>query len=212
MAPNASALANRQSVMTLFTRDDSVHCHRVRFVLAEKNVNYEQVGVNTGDIPEDLIDLNPYQTVPTLVDRELALYDPRVVMEYLDERFPHPPLMPVDPVARGRTRLTLFRVERDWYGAADTIENGVGKQVDKARKALRESLLASADVFAAMPFFLSDEFSLIDCSIAPLLWRLSAYKINFPAKQGREVQAYAQRLFERPSFLESLTEIEREMR
>jgi RNA polymerase-associated protein len=207
-----SAVANRQSVMTVFSRDDDPHSHRVRFVLAEKNVHFEIVHVEAGKPPEDLIDLNPYQTVPTLVDRELVLYDPRVIMEYLDERFPHPPLMPVDPVSRARARLTQFRIELDWYELVDLIETGTEKQADKARKRLRESVLASADVFSALPYFLSEEFSLVDCSVVPVLWRLPRYGITLPPKQGRPIQKYADRMFKRRSFRDSLTELELEMR
>ncbi len=207
-----SAVANRQSTMTLFSRDESPHSHRVRFVLAEKNVHYDISRVDDSHIPEDLIDLNPYQTVPTLVDRELVLYDPRVIMEYVDERFPHPPLMPVDPVARARTRLALFRIEQDWYGLVDVLEHGTEKQAAKARKRLRESVLQSADIFAALPYFLSDEFSLVDCSVLPVLWRLPHYGIELPAKQSQPIEKYAQRLFKRRSFRNSLTEIEFEMR
>ncbi|HET6726230.1 MAG TPA: glutathione S-transferase N-terminal domain-containing protein [Gammaproteobacteria bacterium] len=198
--------------MTLFSRDDCAHSHRVRFVLAEKNVNYEIAHVDPNRIPEDLIDLNPYQTVPTLVDRELVLYDPRVIMEYLDERFPHPPLMPVDPVSRARARLSLFRIEQDWYSLIDILETGTDKQADKARKMLRESVLSSADIFAALPYFLSEEFSLVDCSVAPVLWRLPLYGITLPPKQGRPIEKYAERMFKRRSFRKSLTEVELEMR
>ncbi|HET7371568.1 MAG TPA: glutathione S-transferase N-terminal domain-containing protein [Gammaproteobacteria bacterium] len=212
LAPDHLAVANRQSIMTLFSRDDCPHSHRVRFVLAEKNVNFEVARVEPGKIPEDLIDLNPYQTVPTLVDRELVLYDPRVIMEYLDERFPHPPLMPVDPVSRARARLSLFRVEQDWYELVDLIEGGTDKQADKARKMLRESVLSSADIFSAMPYFLSEEFSLVDCSVAPVLWRLPHYGISLPPKQGRPIEKYAERMFKRRSFRNSLTELELEMR
>lgn len=207
-----AVVANRQSVMMLFSRPDCPHSHRVRLVLAEKNIHFEVVGVEAGRVPEDLIDLNPYQSVPTLVDRELVLYDPRVIMEYLDERFPHPPLMPVDPVARARFRLALFRIEQDWYSLVDQLEDDAGKQQSaKARKMLKESILASADVFSAMPFFLNDEFSLVDCSIAPILWRLPRYGVELP-KQGRPIEKYAERIFKRRSFRASLTEIEREMR
>jgi RNA polymerase-associated protein len=132
-------------------------------------------------------------------------------MEYLEERFPHPPLMPVGPVARAQTRLALFRVESDWYPLADIIETKGEKAVAKARKELMESIAASADVFAAMPYFLSEEFSLVDASIAPLLWRLPHYGIELP-KAARVIQTYADRIFDREGFQLSLTEGERELR
>jgi len=146
-----------------------------------------------------------------LVDRDLVLYDSRVIAEYLDERFPHPPLMPVDPVSRARTRLALYRVENDWYPLAHTLENGSEKKRTEARKLMRESLVASAEIFELKPFFLSDEFSLVDATIAPLLWRLPKYGVDLP-KETKSIQDYADRMFKRPGFIESLTEVEREMR
>jgi len=205
-----AVIANRRSVMTLFSDATCPQSHRVRMVLAEKGITVEIVNIEPGHLPEDLIDLNPYQSVPTLVDRELVLYDPQVVMEYLDERFPHPPLMPVDPVSRARSRLALYRIEKDWYSLIDDMESGNEKLVTKARKALRDSLAASAEVFSAKPFFLSDEFSLVDATIAPVLWRLKYYGIDLPA-QARAVKEYAQRMFARESFRASLTEAEKEM-
>ena len=159
--------------MTLFSRPTDIHSHRTRLVLAEKNINIEISNVSGPDLPEDLMDLNPYHTVPTLVDRDLTLYDSRVIIEYLDERFPHPPLMPVDPVTRAQFRLALFRIEKDWYSIAEEAEaSSDGKLGTKSRKMLRESILQSAELFAARPYFLSEEFSLVDSTIAPLLWRL----------------------------------------
>ena len=158
------------------------------------------------------MDLNPYHSVPTLVDRDLVLYDSRVIIEYLDERFPHPPLMPVDPVTRAQFRLALFRIETDWYRLAEEIEEaGEKKQATRSRKMLKESILASAEVFAAKEFFLSDEFSLVDASIAPVLWRLPSYNIDLSTKSGA-IEAYMDRIFARPSFQHSLTELEQEMR
>jgi RNA polymerase-associated protein len=197
--------------MTLYSKNDSAHSHCVRLVLAEKSIRMDIISVEDDALPEDLLDLNPYHSVPTFVDRELVLYDPRVIMEYLDERFPHPPLMPVDPVSRARQRLAMYRVERDWYGLIDEIEQASEKQAAKIRKILQESVLSSADVFAAKPYFLSDEFTLTDCSIAPVLWRLPYYGIELPA-EARPINRYAERIFARPSFRASLTEIEREMR
>ncbi len=203
-------IANRRSVMTLFSSPTDPYCHRARIVLAEKGITYEVADVEPDNLPEDLVDLNPYNSVPTLVDRELVLYDSRVIMEYLDERFPHPPLMPVDPVSRARSRLTLYRIDQDWYTQVDELESGDEKRKTKARKILRDSLTATAEVFAAKPFFLSDEFSLVDCAVAPVLWRLDYYGIELPS-QAKAVRQYADRLFERPSMRASLSNAEREM-
>ena len=197
--------------MNLYSTATSIYCHRTRIVLAEKDIAHESIIVDPKHLPEDLIDLNPYSSLPTLVDRDLVLYNSRVIMEYLEERFPHPPLMPVGPVARAQTRLALFRVENDWYPLADIIETKTEKTAAKARKELMESIAASADVFAAMPFFLSEEFSLVDASIAPLLWRLPHYGIELP-KAAKSVVAYGERMFDREGFQLSLTEGERELR
>jgi len=198
--------------MTLFSKPTCIHSHRTRLVLAEKSVNIEISSIDGPDLPEDLMDLNPYHTVPTLVDRDLVLYDSRVIIEYLDERFPHPPLMPVDPVTRAQFRLALFRIETDWYQFAEQFDNdGDRKLASKSRKMLRESILASVDLFAAKQYFLSDEFSLVDCSIAPILWRLPVYGIEL-GNQAEPIEMYMKRVFERRSFQESLTELEQEMR
>lgn len=204
-------VANRRSVMTLFSDAVCPYSHRSRIVLAEKSITVEVVNIDPDNKPEDLIDLNPYQTVPTLVDRELVLYGSRVIMEYLDERFPHPPLMPVDPVSRAKARLAMYRIDKDWYGLLLDIESKGEKNSAKAKKMLRDSLASSAEVFAAFPYFLSEEFSLVDCYVAPLLWRLPHYKIDLP-KQAKPVLDYAERVFRRESFKLSLTEAEREMR
>lgn len=197
--------------MTLYSRPACPQSHRVRLVLAEKGIGMDIVNVEGHKLPEDLLDLNPYNSVPTLVDRELVIYEPRIIMEYLDERFPHPPLMPVDPVARARFRLALYRIERDWFTLVDEIEQSPGKPHVRPKKLLRESLLAASDAFAAKPFFLSDEFSLVDASIVPILWRLPRYEIDIPS-QAKGLHKYAERMFNRPAFKLSLTELEREMR
>lgn len=205
-------IANRRSVMTLFSRPTCPHSHRTRIVLSEKSINVEIVDVDGPALPEDLMDLNPYHSVPTLVDRELVLYDSRVIVEYLDERFPHPPLMPVDPVTRAQFRLALFRIERDWYSLVDEIEAAADKKRSvRARKMLRESILSSSEVFKARDFFLGDDFSLVDASIAPVLWRLEHYGVEL-GDEGEDVSAYCERVFSRPSFRKSLTELEQEMR
>lgn len=207
-----TVIANRRSVMTLFSRPADPWSHRTRLVLAEKSINIDIVDVEEGNLPEDLLDLNPYNSVPTLVDRDLVLYDSRVIIEYLDERFPHPPLMPVDPVTRAHFRLALFRIEKDWYPLAEQIYDGSDrKPIARAIKALEESILSSVEIFAAKRFFLSDEFSLVDCTIAPVLWRLPLFNIQLPS-HAKAIQRYMDEIFSRPSFQASLTEIEQEMR
>lgn len=204
-------LANRRSVMTLFSDPRCLYSHRVRIVLAEKGIHYEIQDVSPGNMPEDLIELNTYGEVPTLIDRDLVLYNSQVIMEYLDERFPHPPLMPVDPVSRARTRLLLHRIERDWYSLADAILNKGEKSAAKARKDMRDSLVMVGPLFAQMPFFMSEEFSLVDCSLAPLLWRLGEFRVDLPKEAG-PVQDYCNRVFERPGFKNSLSSTERNLR
>ena len=198
--------------MTLFSNPTCFLSHRARLVMAEKSISIDIVDVDGVNLPEDLMDLNPYHTLPTLVDRDLVLYDSRVIIDYLDERFPHPPLMPVDPVTRAQFRLALFRIEKDWYSQAEQIENAADKRsATRARKVLTESILASAQVFAMKKYFLSDEFSLVDCSIAPILWRLPVYGIELD-ESAKAIQKYMDEVFSRPSFQLSLTELEQEMR
>ncbi len=204
-------VANKRSVMMLYSDPLCPYSHRARIVLAEKGINVEVQYVDPANLPEDLIDLNPYQTLPTLVDRDLVLYDARVIMEYLDERFPHPPLMPVDPVSRAKSRLVMYRIERDWFSLLPDLESTGEKKAAKARQVLSESLTASAEVFAAMPFFLSEEFTLVDACLVPLLWRLPKYGVELPAT-AKPVLQYAERIFSRSSFQDSLSETERELR
>ena len=207
-----AVIANRRSVMTLFSTPTDAWSHRVRLVLAEKSLNIDVIDVDDENFPEDLLDLNPYNSVPTLVDRDLVLYDSGVIIEYLDERFPHPPLMPVDPVTRAQFRLALYRIEQDWFSLASEIEEGGDrKPVTRARKALRDSILSSVEIFGAKRFFLSDDFSLVDCSIAPILWRLEVFGIDL-SSQAKPIQRYMDEIFSRPSFQGSLTELEQEMR
>lgn len=198
--------------MTLYSSPVHFHSHRTRLVLTEKNINIDIVDVEGGNLPEDLLDLNPYHSVPTLVDRDLVLYDSRVIMEYLDERFPHPPLMPVDPVTRAQFRLALYRIEHDWYGLAEEImHSNDKKQLLRLRNQLEASILASTDVFAARKFFLSDEFSLVDCSVAPILWRLPAFGIELKGNIA-PIRRYMDLVFSRRSFQDSLSDAEQEMR
>jgi RNA polymerase-associated protein len=198
--------------MTLFSAPADPWSHRTRLVLAEKGIAIELVNCDLHKLPEDLLDLNPYHSVPTLVDRDLVLYDSRVIMDYLDERFPHPPLMPIDPVTRAQFRVALYRVERDWYGLAQDIElDRESKTAAHSRKVLCEAICASAEVFKAKPFFLSDEFSLVDASIAPILWRLPFYGIDLPT-QAQPIVKYMNSIFARSTFRACLSVAEREMR
>lgn len=207
------ATVAKRSIMTLYTGSDDVYSHQVRIVLAEKGVNFEAIEVvGNQQPPEDLIDLNPYNTVPTLVDRELVLFESPIIMEYLDERFPHPPLMPVYPVARARSRLMMLRVEKDWYSLMNNVLKGSEREAEKSRKELTESLLTLAPVFSETPYFLSDEFSLIDCCLAPLMWRLPAMGIQLNGRGAKELSNYMELLFEKDSFQASLTDMERELR
>ena len=206
-------MSSRRSAMTLFSAPGDAWSHRVRIVLAEKGIPIEIIDVEPGRLPEDLLDLNPYHSVPTLVDRDLVLYDSRVIMEYLDERFPHPPLMPVDPVSRAQTRLTLHRLERDWYAAAAAIDaEDDPREKALRRKELRETVLQTAELFKLKPYFLSAEFSMVDATIAPILWRLPHWGIDLPAPQAQPIMRYAQLVFSRPGFRASLSQAEQAMR
>ncbi|NCA69895.1 MAG: stringent starvation protein A [Sphingobacteriia bacterium] len=196
--------------MTLYSDPRCPYCHRVRMVLAEKGIAVEVVDVDAYDLPAVVLDCNPYATVPTLVDRELRLYESRIIMEYLDERFPHPPLLPVDPVSRANARLFMYRIDRDWYSLMGRIRHGHPDDAVQARQELRESLIATAPVFGAHTFFMSEEFSLVDCCIAPLLWRLPVLGIEIPP-QAEPLRVYMRRIFAWEAFRRSLTEAEKEM-
>lgn len=201
-------------MMALYSSENCLNCHRVRFVLAEKGINVEIIHVEQDRAATaDLAELNPYGETPTLVDRDMVLYGTWVVTEYLDERYPHPPLMPVDPVSRSRLRLAMYRMYRDWIDAGKIIETSGGeKKIAAARQQLRDSLIAADDLFGLTPFLLHDELSLADCALVPLLWRLPAYDIKLTAKQAPKVNQYMDRMFRRDSFQRSLTEVERLLR
>lgn len=204
--------ANKRSVMTLYSSASDIYSHQVRIVLAEKGVSVDVELVDQLNLPSELKDLNPYNSVPTLIDRELALYQANIIMEYLDERFPHPPLMPVYPVARGNTRLMMYRIERNWYSLSEKILNGTADEAIQARQQFKSELLALSPVFSEYKYFMSDEFSLIDCYLAPLLWRLPILGVDLIGPGSKEIKDYMTRVFERDAFLASLTEVEREMR
>ena len=189
------------------------YSHRVRLVLAEKGVQVEIIDVQAGRCPAKLAEVNPYGSLPTLVDRDLALYESGVVMEYLDERYPHPPLLPVYPVARANSRLLMHRIQRDWCQLVDRILDSRTKETDKAlaRKELRESLTGVSPLFADKPFFLSDELSLVDCCLLPILWRLPQLGIELP-RPAKPLLDYMERMFTREAFQASLSSVERNMR
>lgn len=206
-------VVTKRSSMTFFSDPSSHYSHRVRIVLAEKGVTVDVVDVDPDSPPEELADLNPYNELPTLVDRDLVLYEPNIMMEYLDERFPHPPLLPVYPVARANSRLMIYRIQKDWCRLVDQIlAEPSAKSSDAARKELRESLQATAPVFAEMPFFLSEEFTIVDCCIAPILWRLPALGIELDAKQGKPIEKYMESIFGREGFKASLSDLEEDIR
>jgi len=197
--------------MALYSADTSLDCHRVRFVLAEKGINVDIVNVSVDEsAAADLAELNPYNRAPTLVDRDLVLYDAGVINDYLDERYPHPPLMPVDPVSRAQLRLVHFRVLKDWYSLAYEIESSTGKKAEQAAKQLKEGIIAANELFRVSDYILSDELSLVDCTLGPLMWRLAHYGVKL-GKPGASVEAYAHRVFSRASFKSSLTQAERDL-
>jgi stringent starvation protein A len=202
--------ARSRSVLTLYTTADDVQCHRARLVLAAKGVSYERVLVDPARPPEDLVDLNPYASTPTLVDRDLTLFDTSVVCEYLDERYPHPPLMPIDPQSRARLRVAAVRIEKDWLTEVDIIRAG-GRPADGARKRLRGHLLSSVPLFKAAKFFLNPEMSLADCLVAPVIWRLPWLGVEL-GREGKPVIDYGERLFHSQGFARSMTDQEKAMR
>lgn len=196
--------ASRRSSMTLFARGGCLDCHRIGIILAEKGVACEILYPDPARIREDLLDLNPYGTLPTLVDRDLILYDTRIILEYLDERFPHPPLMPVDPASRARFRLAMMRMERDWYPIAAALMERPDSTTRAALiQRLRTSLEETQRLFAQPPYFLGQEFSLVDVTMAPLLWRLPQCGIEWTPSLDL-LHEYANRVFARPAFSHAL--------
>ena len=200
--------------MILYSDRDDHYSQRVRIVLAEKDISAEIKESKPEEAPDEILSISPYHRLPILVDRDLAVHDPSVMMEYLDERFPHPPLLPVYPVARAERRLFMYRVERDWCSLVDTIlHSSNAGDVAVARRDLGDSLTALSPIFAEKPYFMSEEFTLVDCCIAPILWRLPALGVDIRAsKQTKPLYAYMDSLFGREAFQESLSIQEREMR
>lgn len=210
MSIDMTGLANRRSVMTLYSDAADPIGHGVRIVLAEKDINADIHYVTDEDRPEDLVDLNPYDSILTLIDRDLVLYDAQIMMEYLDERYPHPPLMPVDPVSRATNRQFRYRVMRDLYGIVAELDGNNEIAAANARKTIRDNLMAIAPIFSQHEFFMSDEYSLVDCCFSPLLWRLPHYGVKLTA-QAKPLIKYAERIFAREGFQASLSPFEQEI-
>ncbi len=206
-------VVTKRSTMTFFSDARDHYSHRVRIVLAEKGVTVDIIHADPQNIPQELLESNPYHSLPTLVDRDLVLYQTQVMMEYLDERFPHPPLLPVYPVARAEIRQFIHRVESEWSPQVDTILGGrESARVADARKRLSSGLIAIAPIFTDKNYFMSDEFTLVDCCLGPILWRLKLLGIELPAnRQTVPLIEYMKRVFSRDSFRASLTEQEKEM-
>ena len=198
-------------MMTLYSRGDDPHCHRVRIVLAAKGLEARIVEIDPVRPPEDLIDLNPFQSVPTLVDRDLVVYGAGIIAEYLDERFPAPALLPGDPGGRAQARVALHRIEQDWYALVPSLEGGEKRDETRARRLMLEAVLAAEPLFRIKPWFLSDHFSLLDAAVAPVLWRLPRWRVTVPAGTT-PIERYCQRVFAHPAFRASLSEAERDMR
>lgn len=206
-----ATLATRKHIMTLYAGTTDPHSHRTRIVLYEKDVECQVVEVDIRKKPREIGEINPYNTVPTMIDRDLVLYESHIINEYLDERLPHPPLMPVDPVSRAKARLMLMRFDRDWYSLLPDLLSADKKRAQNSRNILRDGLTVISPVFKEQPFILGAEFSLVDCSLAPILWRLPLYGIELP-RQAKPIMDYADRVFARKSFKLSLTDAERDMR
>jgi stringent starvation protein A len=207
-------VVTKRSSMIFYSDGSSQYSHSVRIVLAEKGVTVDIIDVDVHDKLEDLADINPYNSLPTLVDRDLVLYEPKIMMEYLDERFPHPPLFPVYPVARAQSRLWMHRIQKDWCGLVDSLQAEIGTpaQLEKMRNELKDGLVAIAPIFNEKPYFMSEDFTIVDCCVLPILWRLPEIGITLPdTKAVKPLLEYRQRLFERESAQESFSEQEHEM-
>ena len=206
-----TSVANRRSMMGLYSGNICIRSHQVRFVLSEKGIVTQINNFDGKKIPEDLIALNPFATMPTLVDRELVLYDSRVIIEYIDERYPYPPLLPVNPVDRAKIRLALASLEVDIVQSAVDLDQSLGTRTENSyRKKLKSALKATADLFSVNKYFLSEDFTIIDCVLGPILWRLDYFKINL-TNDHKNMKSYMQRVFNREAFHDSLTEDEEEM-
>lgn len=197
-------------MMTLYSGTTCPYSHRCRIVLFEKGMDFEVIDVDPANKPEDLMEISPDNRLPVLVERDLRLDIANIINEYIDERFPHPQLMPADPVMRARARLFLHNFEEQLFAHISDIENNT-KNADKARAAIRDGLTLIAPIFSRQQFMLGDEFSMVDVAITPLLWRLNHYGIELP-KQAAPLLKYAERIFSRPAYIEAMTPSERAMR
>jgi RNA polymerase-associated protein len=201
------------SETVLYSAPNSLESHAIRFIASEKDLECDVMHTEFGDMPEELIAYNPTETMPTLFDRELILYDMAVIMEYLDERFPFPPMLPIDPIDKAEKRTLIYRFTRakdNWYQLVDDVLNGTKKVADNSRKILTNNLIELVPLFEYKPFFKSDTLGAVDAAIAPVLWRLKAMNIELPASASA-VNDYANRIFAVESFQESLTDAEKEM-
>ena len=209
---NDNSPNDRHPTMTLLSGPLCVFSHCCRIVLMEKDVERRIEYWSAGDDPSRLGEFNPYSETPTLLDRDLTLYDTSVIIEYIDERFPHPPLMPVDPITRAKTRLMISRLTRDWLQPINQLgETAKPKPTAEFKKNIRDGLLSLSPLFARQPFFLSDEYTLADAYITPLLWRLPMLGIDLP-KQAEPIEKYGERIFKRSAFIGSLSPEEAELR
>ena len=201
--------------MILYSDRDDHYSQRVRIVLAEKDITAEIRESSLEDTPDEILSINPYHKLPILVDRDLALHDPSVMMEYLDERFPHPPLLPVYPVARANSRTLMLRIDKEWCPIVDTlIEAKLSeRELIKLREELLHEISSIAPTFKEFKFFMSDEFTLVDSCLAPILWRLPSIGIKLPVNRHlKPLLDYQKRVFERPGFLDSLSSLERDLK
>ncbi len=198
-------------MMTLYSGTTDPFSQRCRFVLFEKGMDFQIIDVDMYNKPEDIAVMNPYNQVPILVERDLVLYESNIINEYIDERFPHPQLMPADPIMRARARLFLYRFEKELFSQIDNLDSASQQKSDKARQIIRDNLVQIAPVFTKQKFMLGDEFSMLDVAIAPLLWRLEHYQITMP-KQAAPLLKYAERMFSRQGFIDAMTPSEKAMR
>ncbi|MGB9130874.1 MAG: glutathione S-transferase N-terminal domain-containing protein [Thiobacillus sp.] len=198
-------------MMTLYSGSTCPYSHRCRIVLFEKDMDFEIIDVDMHNKPEEIASISPSGKMPVLVERDLVLTESNIINEYIDERFPHPQLMPPDPVMRARARLVLFNFEHDLFTHVNTLEHSLGKGSDKARQEIRDSLSQLTPILTKQKYLMNDEFSMLDVAIAPLLWRLEHYGIELP-KVAAPVLKYRERLFSRPAFISALTPTEKALR
>jgi len=206
---------NKRTSMALFSDPIDHYCQRVRIVLEEKGISSEIIDTDKNNIHAEILEVSPYSTLPVLVDRDVCLYDSVTLMEYLDERFPHPPLLPVYPVARANIRLYIKRIANDWCSIFDRLIDEKLKEAEekKLKKQLKALIVAANPIFKEKAFFMNEEFSLVDCCIAPILWRLPQVGIEIPNDaKNKPVNGYMKKVFTRDAFIRSLTELEREIR